>query len=230
MALWLRLRAPFAAYRPLVAGVFRPTAPIITPSAAWGLCLNLAAIDVRAAGAGGATGCRADAPALGLAIGEVRPSGHSTLYQQLHSYPVGNSGKHLAERTHGAKFWIAPARRALLVGLDVVLGVEGEGSILQRIERGLRGEWNAERYGLPFAGDNNLLFDDIEVLKVPVESCWYTSVTLGAPPRPRSARLTVEIDRADSAKTRATVFAPAAGRTSQVPPEAWTWVPTAQSL
>ncbi|HWN68765.1 MAG TPA: CRISPR-associated protein Cas5, partial [Haliangium sp.] len=45
--LWLRLRAPFAAYRWLQAGVYRATSPIIPPSAAWGLLLNLAHIETR---------------------------------------------------------------------------------------------------------------------------------------------------------------------------------------
>ena len=45
--LWLRVRAPFAAFRWMQAGVYRATSPIVPPSAAWGLCLNLAHIDMR---------------------------------------------------------------------------------------------------------------------------------------------------------------------------------------
>ena len=43
----LRIRAPFAAFRHFTAGSYRPTAPFITPSAAYGLLLNLAGVETR---------------------------------------------------------------------------------------------------------------------------------------------------------------------------------------
>ncbi|MCX5962055.1 MAG: CRISPR-associated protein Cas5 [Cyanobacteria bacterium] len=135
--LWLRIRAPFAAFRGFQAGVYRSTSPIMPPSAAFGLVLNLAGIEMRDSKPGVMTLIRQDLPCLKLAIGrpyqelangDMIPETDSevcTLYQQLHSYPVGNSGKELKERTHGAKFWITPVRRELLVGFDMILGVQG---------------------------------------------------------------------------------------------------------
>ncbi|MDZ8110713.1 MAG: hypothetical protein RM338_34650 [Nostoc sp. DedQUE12a] len=32
-------------------------------------------------------------------------------------------------------------------------------ALINRIQRGLAGEFNGERYGLPFAGDNSFLFN-----------------------------------------------------------------------
>ena len=49
MTLWLRVQAPFAAFRWLQAGVHRATSPVIPPSTAWGLLLNLAHVETRAA-------------------------------------------------------------------------------------------------------------------------------------------------------------------------------------
>ena len=104
-ALWLRIRAPFAAFRGFQAGVYRSTAPVIPPSAAFGLILNLAGIEMRDSTPGVTTLIRSDLPHLQLAIGiplkesqtgEFLPETKSeicTLYQQLHSYPVGASGK-----------------------------------------------------------------------------------------------------------------------------------------
>ncbi len=228
MSIWLRVRAPFAAFRWMQAGVYRATSPVIPPSAAWGLVLNLAHIETREALDGVVTQVRSDAPRLQLAIGAIASAEVGTLYQQLHSYPVGNSGKELKSLAKGAKYWIAPARREILVGFDAVIGVrveagQGGEELRQRVVRGLRGELAEARYGLPFAGDNNLLIDRIDVLEGPPRARWYVHMTSESPPSPESCRLTVAIDRRHSARTRSPLFAPV---DADAPPEgAWTWVP-----
>ena len=45
--LCLYLQAPFGVFRTFMAGSFRPTASFITPSAAYGLLLNVAGIEMR---------------------------------------------------------------------------------------------------------------------------------------------------------------------------------------
>ncbi|MBL9004086.1 MAG: hypothetical protein JNJ46_07565 [Myxococcales bacterium] len=65
-----------------------------------------------------------DSSPLRLAMGQVHDSSVSTLYQPLHSDPVGSSGWVLQPRTHGAKYRIAPVRREVLVGLDAFIGFE----------------------------------------------------------------------------------------------------------
>ncbi|MBX3276053.1 MAG: CRISPR-associated protein Cas5 [Sandaracinaceae bacterium] len=224
--LWVHARAPFAAYRWLQAGVYRASAPTIPPSAAWGLLLNLAGIETRAAaGDDVSTGIRPDAPALRLAIGLVRPVGVAKLLQQLHTYPVGSSGKELKSRTHGAKYWIAPVRREVLVDLDAILGVEGPPEVLQRIRDGLGDAPPGPRYGVPFAGDNSFFFERLDVVERPPAVRWYTPVVPGEPPREGSARVTVAIDRAESSRTTTRLVAPD-GMASELPPDAaWTWVP-----
>jgi len=230
VTLWLRVRAPFAAFRWMQAGVYRATSPVIPPSAAWGLVLNLAHVETRAASDGVTTGIRSDAPPLRLAIGAVRSAEVGTLYQQLHSYPVGASGRELQPRAKGAKFWIAPVRREFLVGFDALIGVDSgdEGlseGLLERIGQGLRGELGEPRYGLPFAGDNNLLIDRIDLLDKPLPAEWYAPMAPDAAPTPGSCRLTVAIDRRESAHTVSPLFAPVY---ADAPPEsAWTWVPRA---
>jgi len=235
--LWLRIRAPFAAFRGFQAGVYRATAPIMPPSTAFGLVLNLAGIEMRDSTNRQTTLIRSDLPCLKLAIGlpckelptgEVVPETESetcTLYQQLHSYPVGASGKELAARTHGAKYWIVPVRREFLVGLDIVLGIQAKEQLLQQIKQGLRGELKQPRYGLPFAGDNNFLFDRIDVLDKTPPTLWYVQMQPDDPPMGGSYRLTVGIDRADNSKTTSFLYAPITEPTQDVPPEAWTWVP-----
>ena len=45
--LWLHIRAPFASFPNLRTGTYRDTMPIMPPSAAYGLILNLAGIEMR---------------------------------------------------------------------------------------------------------------------------------------------------------------------------------------
>lgn len=227
MTLWLRIRAPFAGFRWMQAGVYRATSPVIPPTTAWGLVLNLASVETRDPTPGPTTLIRTDAPRLRLAIGALREPEVGVLYQQLHSYPVGNSGKDLAERTHGAKYWIAPVKREVLVGFDCVLGVESEDpALLDRVRRGIAGELDELRYGLPFAGDNNFLIDRIDVLDEPPPARWYVVMDADSPPQRGSCRLTVGIDRADASRTTALLFAPTPEFCSPPPPSAWVETPS----
>ncbi|XPM53221.1 MAG: type I-MYXAN CRISPR-associated protein Cas5/Cmx5/DevS [Leptolyngbya sp. IPPAS B-1204] len=239
--LWLRIRAPFAAFRGFQAGVYRATAPVMPPSTAFGLMLNLAGIEMRDTANRPTTLIRSDLPCLKLAIGsacKALPSGDlapeieseiCTLYQQLHSYPVNPNNpqaKQLAPGTKGAKYWIVPVRREFLVGLDMVLGVQTTDSeLLQRVQQGLRGELPQPRYGLPFAGDNNFLFDRIDVLHEPIPTLWYVRMQPDDPPMRGSYRLTVGIDRADNSKTTSYLYAPIEQATIEPPRNAWTWTP-----
>ncbi len=225
--MWLRVRAPFAAYRGFQAGVYRSTMPIMPPSAALGLVLNLAGIEMRTGLDKPTTQICSDIPHLQLAIGAVDGSESEicTLYQQLHSYPVGASGKELKIKTHGAKYWIVPVRRELLVGLDMIIGICEFDGLFDRIRQGLRGELNDRRYGMPFAGDNNFLFDRIDIVDHPPLTHWYEKMEIDSAPRKRSHRLTVGIDRLDNSKTTNYLFAPIVEPSIYPPSNAWIWTP-----
>jgi CRISPR-associated protein Cas5t len=190
------------------------------PSAAYGLILNLAGIEMREPG-DATTRIRPGLPPLRVAVGVVTWPGCSSLYQQLHSYPVGNSGKELAERTHGAKYWIAPARREVLVDYDGVIAAEGADDVIRRVSLGLSGKLGP-RYGLPFAGDNNFLFDTISLEGVP--AYWYARIDARSGPVKASTRLSVTIDREDNSKTTLGLFAPTPSPTEEPPEESWQWI------
>jgi CRISPR-associated protein Cas5t len=227
--LWLRIQAPFAAFRVFQAGVYRSTAPIMPPSTAFGLVLNLAGIEMREKTDQPITQIRQDLPCLELAIGSVADSVSeiSTLYQQLHSYPVGSSGeKTLKPLTKGAKYWITPVRRELLVGLDMVLDRE----VLEKAIQGLKGEFNPTRYGLPFAGDNNFLFDRIEPIDAIPPTHWYVRMNGKSSPMAGSYYLTVGIDRSDNSKTSKFLYAPQDAPSNDPPATAWTWTPRQPAL
>jgi CRISPR-associated protein Cas5t len=231
--LWLRIRAPFAAFRAFQAGVYRSTSPVMPPSAALGLVLNLAGIEMRDYNKTPVTLIRDDIPCLKLAIG-IFPENQSevcTLYQQLHSYPVGNSGsENLKPRTKGAKYWIAPVKREFLVGLDMVLGIQADLVLLENIQKGLQGQLDQSRYGLPFAGDNNFLFDRIDILAEIPETIWYVQIQPNDRPMKNSCRLTVGIDREDNSKTTSFLYAPVEVATNSPPEFAWTWTPKAPKI
>jgi CRISPR-associated protein Cas5t len=210
------------------------------PSAAFGLVLNLAGIEMRDSAPGVTTLIRKDLPCLKLAIGiparalangtniPETDSEVCTLYQQLHTYPVGESGKKdLKPRTHGAKYWIAPVRREVLMGLDMMLGVQADNTLLERVQLGLIGQLDTPRYGLPFAGDNNYLFDQIDIVKVLPLTCWYVKIQPDGQLMRYSYRLTVGIDRADNSKTTSFLYAPIDIPSTEPPIHAWTWTPKA---
>jgi len=203
----LRLDAPFSAWRWLQAGVYRATFPVIPPSAAWGLVLNLAGIETRGPLSEVVTPIRRDAPALEIAVGAQRAGQRSVLYQQLHSYPVGTCGANLKARTFGNKYWIAPAKREVLVGLVALVGARGAPDIIDRVGEGLAGRLPASRYGLPFAGDNQFLFSSIAIVAMDEVARWYEPVN-GTDRARETTRLTTNIDRDDASRTEAPLFAP----------------------
>ncbi len=225
---WLRVCAPFAAFRTFQAGVYRATSPVMPPSVAYGLVLNLAGVEMRVYSPKSTTTLiRPDLPCLRIAVGIVKTPELCSLYQQLHTYPVGNSGAEFQSRTHGAKYWIAPTRRELLVDYNGIIGIESprELKLAEQVHRGLRGELDTTRYGLPFAGDNNFLFDRLEIIDQPEAAHWYAPLMPDDEPRKGSCRLTVGIDRADNSKTTSILLAPTIEVTSEPPESAWTWTP-----
>jgi len=225
--IWLRVRAPFAAFRGFQAGVYRATSPIMPPSTAYGLILNVAGIEMRGPMTGPITEIRDDLPKLRIAIGGVSNAERCSIYQQLHGYPVGTSGKEFSKRTHGAKFFITPVRREIRVDYDGMIGVQSHnGDLLGRVRKGLRGELNSLRYGLPFAGENNLLIDRLDVIDDPPPTTrWYDLLQPDDPPRKGSCRLSIGIHRSDNSRTTSALYAPLSEETGHPPESAWTWIP-----
>jgi CRISPR-associated protein Cas5t len=210
---FMRLKAPFAAFRYFQAGVYRSTMPTIPHSAAWGLINNILGIEIRTNINHLITQISDTVPSLCIAIGNISVAETNSMYQQLHVIPVGSSGKENAERTKGNKYFIRPVRREILSNLDVIVGVKSDDSELkQKVISGLKGDYNVSRYGLPFAGDNNLLFDSIDVFEEHnIET--------------ETARLTVGIDRLDNSETTSPLFATTKEKSNNPPPNAWVWTP-----
>lgn len=211
--MFLLLEAPFASFRPFQSGSYRSTTPAPSPSTVYGILLNLAGIEQRTATDQPITLIRDDLPEIEIAIGipydPKKPKSEiAILSQQLHNYPVGASGKELAKKTYGNKYWIAPVRREVIINLTLIVGVKADKSLCDRIVQGLNGELNEPRYGLPFAGDNNFLFDDIQVLKKPPLARWYCLLKDNDHPNRGICRLTTWINRADNTKTQIRVFYP----------------------
>lgn len=206
---FFQLKAPFASFRPFQSGAYRSTTPVPSPSTVYGLFLNIAGIEQRAELTTSVTLLREDLPEIEIAIAQISQPETALLSQQLHQYPVGASGAELAQKTYGSKYWIAPVRREVLVNLNLVIGIRAEQWLCDRIIQGLNGEIDEPRYGLPFAGDNNFLFDFVEPIDSPLMARWYSPLEQrNRPPERGYCRLTVWIDRADSSKTEIAVFAP----------------------
>ena len=163
----VRVRAPFAAFRPFTAGAFRSTAPFVTPSAAYGLLMNLAGIETRLDdGSAFATLVRSDLPQVEMALGAVTRPEVQTIFQQLHNYPVGSTGENHAEDCFGGKYNIQPVRREFLSGIDVCIAVRADAEVEGAVRSAVRGEpGSGPRYGVPFLGDNAFLVDRLDELE-----------------------------------------------------------------
>ena len=226
--MYLHIKSPFAAFRSFQSGSFRSTTPIPSPSTIYGLLLNLAGIEQRTAIDEPITLIKTaeDLPQIEIAIASVNPSETTVLSQQLHSYPVGNSGKELAQKTYGAKYWITPIRREVLIDLELIIGIKADDSFCDRLKCGLNGELEESRYGLPFAGDNNFLIDEIEILEKPKIARWYCPIKDNNPPSRDKCRLTTWIDRADNTKTKTKIFGfEATNYVLKAPKSAWVSLP-----
>ena len=220
--LCLYVQAPFAAFRTFTAGSFRPTVPFITFSAAYGLLLNVAGIEMRQDSDKEMTVIKDGLPQVRLALGAVSlPLVHS-VYQQLHNYPVGNTGQSHATFTKGNKYNITPVQRSFLSDFKAYVCMEGDDNLADQILDGLAG--NIERaYGLPFLGDNNFLLDRLEPHEKPGLAHWWEPLALRGEPGLKNnvARLTITINRADMSQTKSEIFSPGQEPTDQIPDKAW---------
>jgi CRISPR-associated protein Cas5t len=154
-----------------------------------------------------------------------------TIYQQLHNYPVGDSPAKKGQprpsqlgflRAKGNKYNITPVRREILCDVRAVAVVDGNTEIEGLIRQALRKGASPRRYGLPFLGDNSFLPDRIETLDALPPVHWYERVTAKEEKlRPRTTRLTIWVDRADSSQTISDLFAPTAEAMVEIPSGAW---------
>lgn len=147
--LWLRIDGPFAAFRTFTAGWYRPSAPFMTHSAAYGLFLNLAGIESRLwegeEGHDGKTPASLERDALpqarialGIPAG-MKPPVVQTLYQQLHNYLQDPARQNEGyQRGKGAKFNITPVRREFLWKFHAIAVIESSPDLIRAIRRGLR--------------------------------------------------------------------------------------------
>jgi len=235
--LCLYLQAPFGVFRPFTTGSFRPSATFITYSAAYGLLLNVAGIEMRLYNdKKPMTLIRNDLPPMDIALGAMMddeqkaiklPVRHS-IYQQLHNYLVGagtDTTKILEKYSMGNKYNIAPVQRNFLSDIEAYVCVKADDEVKKRIVSGLRGKIT-HRYGLPFLGDNNFLIDRLEPVESLKPSCWFEPVEAREEPEMREhvARLTITIDREGMVNTRSKLFAPTKEPSDVIPDNAWVCV------
>ena len=228
--LWLHIHAPFASFSTLRTGTYRDTMPIMPPSAAYGLILNLAGIEMRGSLKKSITPIRSNLPHLKLAFGRVAGSNKETsiLLQNFHSYPIGKAGKERKAKTHGSKYWIEPVYREVIVNLDMMLGVKADSELIFMVRQGLEGKSDCEAsrrhrpyYGFPFAGDNNFLFDHIDCLDKPLPTHWFVRSNSNLELEPGAVSLTVEIDRQNPSQTKSLLFSATQDSSASLPDSEW---------
>jgi CRISPR-associated protein Cas5, N-terminal domain len=237
--LTLFVEAPFATFRTFAAGSFRPSAGFLTHSAAYGIVLNVAGIEMRYDdGRSAMTLIGRDVPSVEIAIGALAgedgqfvPPSSATIYQQIHNYPVGATGKERAPLTKGNKYNIVPARRSLLVDLRAYVSIRAGEELEQKVRRGLDGSV-VDRYGLPFLGDNNFLPDHLREVADEDRrpTFWYERIDESSAARlgKDTIRLTTTIDRADMSRTSSALFRPTTDARLEIPESAWVTIDYAE--
>ncbi|WP_457571429.1 type I-MYXAN CRISPR-associated protein Cas5/Cmx5/DevS [Desulfovulcanus sp.] len=222
----LYVSAPFATFRTFTAGSFRPTARFITPSAAYGLLLNIAGIEMRYDdGKSVMTKIKSGLPECSIALAALEfPELHG-LYQQIHNYPVGSSGKERKGLAKGCKYNIVPARRQFLSNIRSLIALKDNEELEEKIKQGLSGNLQ-RKYGLPYLGDNNFLIDKLEIIQEPPPVYWYLPLNEDDEVEYNEyiTRLTITIDRAELGKTRSALFVPTKKPVRDVPQKAWVQV------
>jgi len=221
--LYLYLEAPFAAFRNFTAGSFRPTADFITYSAAYGLLLNIAGIEMRhESPILPMTLIKTELPRFNLALGALSFPRNHTILQQLHNYPVGSTGKEKAYLAKGTKYNIQPVNRAFLSDIKAYLCLNKNEELENLVLSGLTGR-SPRTYGIPFLGDNNFLISKLKPVTVLEPVYWYVKITSeleeGLPNG--ITRLTTKINREDMSQTKSELFAPSKKCSTTIPDNAW---------
>jgi len=103
----------------------------------------------------------------------------------------------------------------------MMLGVQAEPELISRIRSGLTGEDNRLRYGFPFAGDNNFLFDRIDCLPEPLPAHWFVSIESNLGLEAGAVSLTVEIDRQNPSQTKSLMFSTTKAAMTSIPDSEW---------
>ena len=224
--LWLFVKAPFATFRSFTAGAYRPTAPFITPSAAYGLVLNLGGIESRFDdGRSSMTETAPHLPRVEMALGALLIPEAQTTYQQLHNYPVGATGKDRKGDAKGTKYNIQPIRREFLSRIEAYVCLRGSADLEARVRAAIGGAPSAgatPRYGIPFLGDNSFMVDVLREETERRPAHWYRRLSSGEGAVAGRCRLSVWIDRGDMTRTRTAIYAPVYPAVSTIPEEAWT--------
>ena len=74
---------------------------------------------------------------------------------------------------------------------------------------------------MPFAGDNNYLFDRIDCLDEAIPSYWFVSVDSNLEQEAGAVSLTVEIDRHAPSKTKSMLFSATKDSLTSLPESDW---------
>jgi hypothetical protein len=128
--------------------------------------------------------------------------------QHLHTYAQQPTGveKERAEECRGHPHKISPCWRESLVGIRAYIAVKPiwPATLEQQVREGLAGK--LPRFGVPFLGDSNYTLDMVRVVDRLKPAFWFEQVSGDQGGLSYVTRLTVTIDRQDSARTVTRLF------------------------
>lgn len=204
---YLKLAAPFAAFRPLMTGKFRLTYEYPSPSAIRGLVLNLASYKLES-----------KYDPFQFAIGIKKSGEKNSTVTQIHRCPTDMSPK--GRNLYNRKPSISLAQREFLADVEYYVALKITDSFLKRIEMTLNG--TLERTGVPFLGDNNFFLEEISLENEIPELKWLVKFN-GQLQEENSLPTSydLKVDWNDYSLSERILLSVTKGKLNYVPDEAW---------
>lgn len=224
----ISFKAPFFSYREFNTGDYCYSLPVIPHSAAYGLVLNLAGIEIK-----GVNCENINTPMLEIAVGLVSYDNVSCLIHQYHKYTQSYGNKYspyewvknddgtytlkeeikkkgkqktslsdVKKQYHGRKWGIGIIKREYLIDYHGVIGVKGDSEIINKIKEGIDNCVGS----IPYAGQSNLMFSHLNIENT--EAYWLVTELLDDDDNDevKSVQLTTEVNRIKSNKTLRKTF------------------------
>jgi CRISPR-associated protein Cas5t len=235
----VRVTAPHAVFKMHSAGAFQGTLPVMPPSTAYGLVMNMAGINIRGeptpvrkADAGYFSTLsidKAKCPKVSIAVGLFSVPERGVILYHAHRYlsvlnkpDVERLGKY---KPYGRKNAITPTKQQFLVNYDGAIGIRAPENLIEKIMDTMLGR--KAHGGVLFAGSSDYLIESIQATDKP--AAWYSILTKSELHKrlekseipPGLIRLPVSIDRDNCTKTLSMMFAPVETYTNNPPESSW---------
>jgi CRISPR-associated protein Cas5t len=192
---WIYLEAPFACFRPITVGKYRQMHTVISPTAALNIIKNILGLEIN------------DEFECTFCVGLENKLERSVLLTHYHTYAQAYEIQSKKGITWPQKPNIQCVLREIGSNFKAYLGIKTDNNLKNKLKSGLNGE--IKRHGIPFAGDNNMIFSKMEECKIPnKELYWLKQINMNGDWKEKreSFSMSTKINRKEFEKTKHSMF------------------------